>query len=119
MNDYVEACTDEERSTTTDHSVTMDVEPEEQIPGTVHFTTEAESLPSTWDVNADSTGDQTTENDSSTSFIDVASAKAQVTTPADDDYDDYCNISCLSFVYAFERNHDTRIVTLLLMRLLR
>ena len=78
MNDYVEAYTDEKRSTTTDDSVTMYIEPEEQIPSAVHFTTYEEPLPSTMKINTDSTSNQTTESDGSTSFMDVSSANAQV-----------------------------------------
>ena len=47
MNHYVEACTDEERSRTTDCSASMDIEPGQQIPSTVEFATHAEPLPST------------------------------------------------------------------------
>ena len=53
---------------------TMDIEPEEQIPSTVQFTTYAEPLPSTMEINTDSTSDQTTDSDGSTSFMDVSSA---------------------------------------------
>ena len=37
----------------------MDIEPEQQIPSTVEFTMHAETLPSTMEMNAESTMDHT------------------------------------------------------------
>ena len=120
MNDHVEAYSVvEERSTTTDYSVSMDIEPEQQIPSTVELTTYVEPLPSTIEMKTESTMDLRTESDESTSFMDVSSAYAQVIMPAGNDPRDYCNVVDISFVYAFERNPDPRIVMMPLFRLLR
>ena len=60
----------------------MNIEPEKQIPLTVEFTMHAEPFPSTMKLNTESTMDHRTENDDSTSFMDVSSANAQIMMPA-------------------------------------
>ena len=101
MSDYVEACTDEERSTTTDYSASMDVEPEQQIPSTVELTTYAETAPSTMEIKAKSTMEHETESDDSTSFMDVSSANAQVIMPAGDDQCCMLYLKLFQFVREF------------------
>ena len=98
MNDYVEAYTGEERSTTTDDSVAIDIDPEQQIPSTIEFTTHAEPLSSTMEINTESTRAHRTDCGDLKSFVDAASSNAQVLKPADDDHRDYCNILCIPFV---------------------
>ena len=109
MNDYVEAYADEERSTTTDYSVSMGIDPEQQINSTIEFTTHAEPLSATMEINAESTRDHRTDSDDLTSFMDVSSANAPVIMPVDDDHRDYYNILRISFVQAFRRKITHRI----------
>ena len=119
MNEEIEACTDEERSTSTDYSASFDIDPEQQIPSTVQFTMHAKPLSSPMEINTKLTSDHRTDSDYPTSFLDVSSASAQVVMPAGNDHHDHCNILHLSFVYAFGRNPDPRIVVMSILRLLR
>ena len=92
MNEYIAPYTDEEMSTTTESSTTMDMYLEEQIPSTVEFTTYAEPLPSTMEIITQSASDYNhdynTGSDGATSSNKEWSANAQFITPADDDDDD-------------------------------
>ena len=121
MSDYVEAYTDDDRSTTTERSLAMDDKPDEQLTSTFEFQTDddAQQLPSTMEMHMDSTGDYNTESDAAASIAGGSSSNEQVETLADGDYNDYYHRLYLAFVYAYGPNPNPRIVMLLLMRFFR
>ena len=70
MSDHVGPCTDDERSTTTHCSLTMDDKSDEQLSSTLEFKTDddAQQLPSTMEIHMDSAGDYNTEIDGAASI---------------------------------------------------